>query len=65
VITNVDNVFRFVVQKKLGDTHPLITFFGVIVGLDLFGFIGIIFGPLLISYFLILLEIYKKEYAGK
>jgi len=65
VITNVDNVFRFMVQKKLGDTHPLITFFGVIVGLDLFGFIGIIFGPLLISYFLILLEIYKKEYAGK
>ncbi len=65
VITNVDNVFRFVVQKKLGDTHPLITFFGVIIGLPLFGFVGIIFGPLLISYFILLLKIYSNEYFKK
>lgn len=63
IITNVDNVFRFVVQKKLGDTHPLITFFGVIIGIPLFGFIGIIFGPLLISYFILLLKIYRNEYT--
>ncbi len=62
VITNIDNVFRFVVQKKLGDTHPLITFFGVILGLNLFGFVGVIFGPLLISYFMLLLKIYRNEY---
>lgn len=62
VITNIDNVFRFVVQKKLGDTHPLITFFGVILGLNLFGFVGVIFGPLLISYFILLLKIYRNEY---
>ncbi|MFN8322284.1 MAG: AI-2E family transporter [Chitinophagales bacterium] len=65
IITNVDNVFRFVVQKKLGDTHPLITFFGVIIGLPLFGFVGIIFGPLLISYFILLLKIYSNEYFKK
>ena len=65
IITNVDNVFRFVVQKKLGDTHPLITFFGVIIGLPLFGFVGIIFGPLLISYFILLLKIYRNEYLEK
>ena len=65
IITNVDNVFRFVVQKKLGDTHPLITFFGVIIGLPLFGFVGIIFGPLLISYSILLLKIYRNEYLGE
>jgi predicted PurR-regulated permease PerM len=65
IITNVDNVFRFVVQRKIGDVHPLITFFGVILGIDLFGFTGIIFGPLLISYFLILLRLYKAEYGTK
>ena len=65
IITNVDNVFRFVVQKKLGDTHPLITFFGVIIGLNMFGFVGIIFGPLLISYFILLLKIYRNEYFEK
>lgn len=62
IITNIDNVFRFVVQKKIGDIHPLITFFGVIIGLNIFGFVGLIFGPLLISYFLLLLKIYRNEY---
>jgi len=63
VVTNVDNLFRFILQKKIGDTHPLITFFGVIMGMSLFGFVGIIFGPLLISYFILLLRIYKNEYV--
>ena len=61
----LDNVLRFVLQKKLGDTHPLVTFFGVIIGLPLFGFVGLIFGPLLISYFLLLLKIYRNEYFGE
>ncbi len=64
IITNVDNVFRFMLQKKIGDIHPLITFFGVVIGLPLFGFVGIIFGPLLISYFILLLKIYRNEYFG-
>lgn len=62
IITNVDNVFRFVLQKKIGNIHPLVTFFGVIIGLPLFGFVGIIFGPLLISYFILLMKIYRNEY---
>jgi predicted PurR-regulated permease PerM len=62
IITAIDNGFRIVVQKRLGDIHPLITFFGVILGLDLFGFVGIIFGPLLISYFILLVRIYRNEY---
>lgn len=62
IITNIDNVFRFVMQKKLSDIHPLITFFGVLIGLPLFGFVGIIFGPLLISYFILLIKIYRNEH---
>ena len=62
VLTNVDNVVRFSIMKKLGDTHPLVVFFGIMIGVGLFGFLGLIFGPLLISYFIILLEIYQKEY---
>lgn len=37
VISNVDNVIRFLLQKKLADTHPLITIFGVVIGLTLLG----------------------------
>ncbi|RAJ01483.1 putative PurR-regulated permease PerM [Chitinophaga skermanii] len=60
-----DNVFRFMLAKKIGDVHPLITIFGVIIGVNLFGFIGLIFGPLLISMFIVLLRIYSNEYFVK
>jgi predicted PurR-regulated permease PerM len=62
IIGSVDNIFRFWLQKRIGDTHPLITIFGVIIGLNLFGFIGLIFGPILISLFLLLMTIYGKEF---
>lgn len=65
VIGSVDNIFRFILQKKIGNVHPLITVFGVIAGLKLFGFIGLIFGPLLISMFILLLKIYSSEYIVK
>ena len=61
----VDNLFRFMLNKKLGDIHPLITIFGVIVGIQLFGFIGLVFGPLLISMFILLLRIYSSEFIVK
>ncbi|WP_405291846.1 AI-2E family transporter [Algibacter sp. Ld11] len=58
-----DNVFRLYILKRLDDVHPLITLVGVLVGVPLFGFIGLIFGPLLVSLFLIILRIYKKQYG--
>jgi predicted PurR-regulated permease PerM len=61
----VDNLFRFLLNKRLGNIHPLITIFGVIVGIQLFGFIGLIFGPLLISMFILLLRIYSSEFIVK
>lgn len=63
VVGMSDNIFRFALQKKLGDIHPLVTIFGVIVGLKLFGFIGLIFGPILISLFILLIRIYLNEFS--
>nr|HQU57036.1 AI-2E family transporter [Chitinophagaceae bacterium] len=65
VIGTIDNVLRFTLLKKLANVHPLITVFGVIIGLNMFGFIGLIFGPLLISLFMLLLKIYSKEFITK
>jgi predicted PurR-regulated permease PerM len=65
VVGMADNLFRILLAKKIGDTHPLITIFGVLVGVNLFGFIGLIFGPLLITMFLLLLKIYSNEYFVK
>jgi len=62
ILTNIDYVARITVLRKIGDVHPLITIFGVIVGLSMFGFLGLIFGPLLISYFILLVKIYRNEF---
>lgn len=61
ILTNVDNLVRFILQKKMADIHPLITIFGVIIGLSLFGFMGIIFGPLLISIFILCFNMLKTQ----
>ncbi len=63
IVGSVDNLFRLWIQKRLGDTHPLVTIFGVMVGIQIFGFIGLIFGPILISLFLLLIDVYFKEYG--
>lgn len=62
VISQSDNFIRFILQKKMADTHPLITIFGVVIGLPLFGFMGVIFGPLLLSMFLLFVDMFKKQY---
>lgn len=62
VVANIDNLIRSVLQKRMADTHPLITIFGVIIGLSLFGFMGVIFGPLVLSIFVLCVEIFREEY---
>lgn len=63
VVGASDNLVRLYILERLSSVHPLITLFGVVVGVPLFGFIGLIFGPLLISLFLLILKIYRKEYG--
>jgi predicted PurR-regulated permease PerM len=62
VTGQIDYVARITLLKKMGDAHPVTTILGVIVGLGLFGFIGLIFGPLLISYIILLFNIYMNEF---
>lgn len=62
VLGITDNVVRFILAKKMADVHPIITVLGVIMGIKYFGLTGLIFGPVLISYFIILLKIYHLEY---
>lgn len=65
VVGSVDNIFRLYWQKRFADVHPMITIFGVLIGVSLFGFVGLIFGPLLISMFILLLKIYRDEFEIK
>lgn len=61
VIINIDNVIRFVIAKRVGNIHPIITVIGVVIGIPLFGILGLVFGPLLLSYFILLIRIYETS----
>lgn len=63
VTGNIDYVSRITIMKKMGNVHPVITVLGVLIGLGLFGFIGLIFGPLLVSYIVVLFRIYMNEFT--
>ncbi|MFD2598407.1 AI-2E family transporter [Sphingobacterium corticis] len=61
LVINIDNVLRFIIAKRLGDIHPIITVVGVIIGIPLFGLLGLVFGPLLLVYFLSAVKVYKAN----
>ena len=57
----IDNIIR---AKLIGDrarVHPAIVLIGAFGGLLSFGFIGIFIGPLIITVFITLVEIYGES----
>lgn len=61
-ISVIDNFLRPVIQKKVGEIHPFLSLLGIVIGVSLFGLIGIVIGPLLLSYFILTVEMFSKEY---
>lgn len=62
IIGGVDNIARLLLQKVIADIHPLITILGVIIGIPMFGFWGVIFGPLLLSLFVLFFNMYRHDF---
>lgn len=63
IVGLTDNVLRFTLLKKLEDIHPLNTVFGIILGMNIFGFMGLVFGPILVSITLLLIQVYHNEFS--
>lgn len=47
--------------KRMGDIHPLITLTGIVLGVPIFGILGLVIGPLLLSYFIVLIQVFERE----
>ncbi len=60
----IEQFLRPIVQKKVGRINPLMTVVGLVAGLNLFGLIGIIIGPLLISYIILVSSMIHDEYLS-
>ena len=62
VVGNVDNVIRPMVFRRWAKIHPFITIIGAFAGIQYFGLLGLLIGPLAISYFFELIRMYRAEY---
>lgn len=61
----VDYLIRPYVSNRYAQIHPLITLAGAIAGVSYLGIIGLLIGPLALSYFFELLTMYQKEYLAR
>jgi predicted PurR-regulated permease PerM len=64
VVGNVDNVIRPLVFRRWAQVHPFVTVIGAFMGLRYFGLLGLLIGPLAISYFFELIRMYRVEYLS-
>ncbi|RZK24201.1 MAG: AI-2E family transporter [Hymenobacter sp.] len=61
IIINIDNVLRIQLGKYMGDIHPWVTLVGLTLGVDIFGIVGLVIGPLLLSYLIVLMQVFARE----
>lgn len=59
--SSVDNFLRPLIVSRRTDLHSSIVLIGMIGGLFFLGILGLILGPLILAYLLIVLEIYRKK----
>jgi predicted PurR-regulated permease PerM len=63
VISTIDNILRPKLVGRDSQMHPLLVLLATLGGIILFGVIGFILGPILVSLFLALVRIYEKEFS--
>ena len=64
VVGNVDYVVRPRIFKRWANIHPLVTLLGALAGVPFFGILGLLIGPLALSYFFELVKMYREEYLS-
>ncbi len=65
IASTMDNFLRPLIVSKRTKLNSSIILIGMIGGLFFFGVLGLILGPLILAYLLILLEIYRKKPVPK
>lgn len=64
VVGGIDNFIRPLIYRRFSAIHPLITLIGAIGGVAKFGLLGLLIGPLALSYFFELIRMYRDEYLA-
>jgi len=64
IASNVDNVIRPLIYRRVSGLHPMAGLLGAFAGVELFGLLGLVLGPLAIAYCLELIRLYEMEYGA-
>ncbi len=61
VISSIDNFLKPKIIGMKANVHPVLVLLGVLGGLNLFGFIGLILGPVMLALLMTFIDIYEEE----
>lgn len=62
IVGNVGYVIQPMIFRRYAHVHPLVTLLGALAAIPYFGILGLLIGPLAMSYFFELLKMYREEY---
>jgi predicted PurR-regulated permease PerM len=65
IASQIDNLIRPLIYRRVSRIHPMITLVGAFAGLRIFGFAGLLLGPLGISYLIELVHAYSIEFGNR
>lgn len=65
IIGTIDNVIRTYMVKDEVEINPIFVFFSILGGIIIFGFWGVVLGPLLVALAVTVFHIYELEFCGQ
>lgn len=65
IVMNIDNVLRPRLMSGRTKVHPVLILLGVLGGLKIFGFIGMLVGPLILAVLVAFTKFYEQAYLHR
>lgn len=62
-LSTIDNFLRPIIQNKVGEIHPFVSILGAVIGISAFGLVGVVVGPLLLSFFILMVRMFNEEHV--
>ncbi len=63
-VSNIDNILRAMLLSQDTSIHPAALLLGIIGGLQVFGALGLLYGPIIIILFMTSLQIYAERFKS-
>jgi predicted PurR-regulated permease PerM len=62
IVTNIDTILRPLLMRRAAEVSPFYIFLAILGGIHAFGALGIFYGPLILTFLMVMLKIYGEEY---